>query len=134
MRWTTAIRVVWFFRMGRRLLSAIAPPALPESRTPSPPRTNGRVEVLAAMTALIAPTLVSILADAIREGTHDRVRDLRVELDGVGVVVRGRAASYYVKQLAHRAALGVLEGGRLFNEIQVGPAARRHARPAGALA
>ena len=77
------------------------------------------------MIALLSPELSNILADAIRAETHDRVRNLCVEVDGPDVIVRGRVASYYVKQLAHRAALGVLEAGRLINAIQVAPGARR---------
>lgn len=78
------------------------------------------------MIALFSPALSDIIAEAIRHETHDRVRDLDIEQDGPDVIVRGRVTSYYIKQLAHRAALGVLDSGRLFNEIQVGYAAHRH--------
>jgi hypothetical protein len=74
------------------------------------------------MITLFPPALASTIAQAIRHETHNRVRNLGIEQDGPDVIVRGRAASYYIKQLAHRAALDFLEGGHLFNEIQVGPA------------
>lgn len=86
---------------------------------------HGCVEVPLAMITFFPPALSDRIAEAIRHETHNRVRDLDIEQDGPDLIVRGRAASYYVKQLAHRAALELLESGRLFNEIQVGPPARR---------
>ncbi len=82
------------------------------------------------MIALFPPALSDTIAEAIRLETHNQVRDLNIEQDGPDVIVRGRATTYYVKQLAHRAALAVLDDGRLFNEIQVGASTRRRAFPA----
>jgi hypothetical protein len=50
---------------------------------------------------------------------HGRVRDLRLEVRGGGLVLQGRAPSYHAKQLAQQA---VLEAGGLplaANEIEV---------------
>lgn len=51
------------------------------------------------MPMLLVPDIVH-LADVVRRQTGSRVRDLRVELRPGRVVLLGRAASYYAKQLA----------------------------------
>jgi hypothetical protein len=48
-----------------------------------------------------------------------RVRDLSVRCVGDTVVLEGSCATYYTKQLAQHAALGVLEQEQLENEIIV---------------
>jgi hypothetical protein len=48
-----------------------------------------------------------------------RVHDLRVRLDGNTIVLEGRCATYYTKQLAQTAALGTLEDELLENLIVV---------------
>jgi hypothetical protein len=55
----------------------------------------------------------------IRTRSYGRVRDLRLELRGDGLILHGQACSYYAKQLAQQA---VLEAGGLTllaNEIEV---------------
>jgi len=55
----------------------------------------------------------------IRTRSYGRVRDLRLELRGGGLILHGRTGSYYAKQLAQQA---VLEAGGLTllaNEIEV---------------
>jgi hypothetical protein len=63
------------------------------------------------------------LAHRIRERIqvrlNGRIHDLRVEVDGKHVVLNGRCATYYSKQLAQHAALGVLEDEHLENAIIV---------------
>ena len=55
----------------------------------------------------------------VQNRTGGMIRDLRVEvLDGV-VLISGRTATYYNKQLATHAALAVLEEVTLNNEIEV---------------
>ena len=59
------------------------------------------------------------LESLIRTRSYGRVRDLHLELCGDGLILRGRACSYYAKQLAQQA---VLEAGilpLLANEIEV---------------
>ena len=55
----------------------------------------------------------------IREKTSGLIRDLRVDV-GVGeIVLTGRAATYYAKQLATHAALDACESLTLTNDIEV---------------
>jgi len=49
-----------------------------------------------------------------------RVRNLNVRVHGATVVLDGQCATYYTKQLAQHAALGVLEDEQLENAIVVG--------------
>jgi hypothetical protein len=49
----------------------------------------------------------------------NRVRGLRVLLHPTGMVLEGRAASYYVKQLAQHAAMELADVPILANEIEV---------------
>lgn len=48
-----------------------------------------------------------------------RVRDLEVHVQGSTVVLEGRCATYYTKQLAQHAALGVIDDEQLENAIVV---------------
>lgn len=63
------------------------------------------------------------LAIAIRQRIESRlagrVRDLAVRVAGNTVVLEGKCATYYTKQLAQHAALGVLEHEHLENAIVV---------------
>lgn len=55
----------------------------------------------------------------VRDRTHHRVRDLAVEVRAERVVLRGRASSYYVKQLAQLGVREVLPEVSLENAIEV---------------
>jgi hypothetical protein len=63
------------------------------------------------------------LAIAIRQRIETRlagrVRDLAVRIKGDTIVLEGSCATYYTKQLAQHAALGVLEDEHLENAIVV---------------
>jgi len=63
------------------------------------------------------------LAIAIRQRIESRlagrVRDLAVRISGNTIVLEGRCATYYSKQLAQHAALGVLDDEQLENAIVV---------------
>jgi len=48
-----------------------------------------------------------------------RVRNLRVHLQPTGLVLQGRAATYYAKQLAQHAAMELASAPILANEIEV---------------
>jgi hypothetical protein len=50
---------------------------------------------------------------------NGRIHDLTVHVDDKRVVLNGRCATYYSKQLAQHAALGVLEDEHLENAIIV---------------
>jgi hypothetical protein len=63
------------------------------------------------------------LAIAIRQRIESRllgrVRDLNIRISGNIVVLEGNCATYYTKQLAQHAALGILEDEHLDNNIVV---------------
>lgn len=63
------------------------------------------------------------LAVAIRQRIETRlgkrIANLTVEIDDHTIVLKGNCATYYSKQLAQHAALGVIENERLANEIAV---------------
>lgn len=48
-----------------------------------------------------------------------RVRELSVSVTGKSIKLGGRCSTYYSKQLAQHAALGVIEDEQLANEILV---------------
>jgi hypothetical protein len=50
---------------------------------------------------------------------HGRVRNLMIRVHGDTVVLEGQCATYYTKQLAQHAALGILEDEHLENAIVV---------------
>jgi len=63
------------------------------------------------------------LAVAIRQRIESRlggrVRDLAIRIRGETIVLEGRCATFYTKQLAQHAALGVLDAEQLENAIVV---------------
>ena len=59
------------------------------------------------------------LFELVEERTHRRIHDLQVEIDDGNVVLKGRAGSYHVKQLAQHGILDVLPNVRLINAIEV---------------
>ena len=48
-----------------------------------------------------------------------RVRQLKVRATGTRIVLEGQCSTYYTKQLAQHAALGILEDEQLTNAIEV---------------
>ena len=65
------------------------------------------------------PALADIVLQKIITWTNRRVRDLVVEVGTDGVILRGRAASFHVKQLAMHGAREVLPTVPLRNAIVV---------------
>lgn len=63
--------------------------------------------------------LAARLERAVRRDTGDKVRGLHVEVDEEAVVLTGRCATYYCKQLAQHAVMDHLEGRTLANQIEV---------------
>jgi hypothetical protein len=59
------------------------------------------------------------LKRSIRARTGGRIRELNVELRAGGVVLRGRAASYHLKQLAQHGVRDLLPHVSLENAIVV---------------
>jgi osmotically-inducible protein OsmY len=66
------------------------------------------------------PSVQQELERRIAARTRRQVRDLRVEVQGGRVVLRGRASCYYLKQLAQQGAREVLPDVPLENVITVG--------------
>ncbi len=66
-----------------------------------------------------SPALGEIIRGRIRRRIGDRVHELDVAVDDASVVLRGRCATFYTKQLAQHAALGVLNHEQLDNQIVV---------------
>jgi hypothetical protein len=65
--------------------------------------------------------LVDVVTQGVSARTGRRVRDLIVEISstGEGVILRGRADSFHVKQLAQQGAREVLPNAHLENAIEV---------------
>lgn len=63
--------------------------------------------------------LAEVIERQVRSQTFGQVRDLRVEAEDRQIVLHGRVDRYYVKQLAQHAALEVVRGRELVNEIVV---------------
>ena len=63
--------------------------------------------------------LAAAIAQRIESRLPGRVRNLQVRITSEGVVIEGFCATYYTKQLAQHAALGVLEDEHLENAIVV---------------
>jgi hypothetical protein len=65
------------------------------------------------------PKLQSELERQVQTRTGRRIRDLAVKLDQERIVLQGRAATYYLKQLAQHGVRDILPQARLFNAIEV---------------
>jgi hypothetical protein len=65
-------------------------------------------------------TLTEMVESRIRESTHGRIRDLKVEEVHGQVVVRGHVPSHHTKQLALQGALEILSCDRFTSQITVG--------------
>ena len=65
-----------------------------------------------------AERLAASIERAVQRETGGGVRGLRVEVDRSGIRLEGRCNTYYCKQLAQHAAMG-LSADRLTNQIEV---------------
>ena len=83
-----------------------------------PPTSPAAVRSAAESDPQTARLVQSIRHD-VREQTFGGVRDLEVRIDATGVVLRGRCASFYCKQLAQHAAIRLAGPRPLVNEIEV---------------
>jgi osmotically-inducible protein OsmY len=66
-----------------------------------------------------AERLVASIERAVSRETCGGVRNLRVELSHEGILLTGRCGSYYTKQKAQHAAMGVSGAEELTNCIEV---------------
>ena len=64
-------------------------------------------------------TLAIQVERLVREKTSGLIRDLRVTIHSGEIVLSGRAATYYAKQLATHAALDACDEVTLTNDIEV---------------
>ena len=64
--------------------------------------------------------LSELIKQRVRSRTSDRIRNLEVACADGRVVIRGQCATFYTKQLAQHAAMGVIEDETVVNEITVG--------------
>jgi len=68
----------------------------------------------------VSESLADRIARLVQSRTGGRIHSLRVDIVGAGVVITGRANTYYVKQLATHAALELVsQFSTLTNEIVV---------------
>jgi hypothetical protein len=65
------------------------------------------------------PTLEDAIRARIEARLHGRVRNLKVRAGTDFVVLEGQCSTYYTKQLAQHAAMGILEDEQLENAIVV---------------
>ena len=63
--------------------------------------------------------LAARIERAVRRGTSDKVRELKVELCRDGIYLRGRCGTFYCKQLAQTAAMAIAAKEPLINKIEV---------------
>ena len=66
-----------------------------------------------------AERLAASIEHAVWRETSGGVRDLRVEINRNGVLLTGHCTTYYTKQKAQHAAMGVSGARQLVNEIDV---------------
>jgi hypothetical protein len=59
------------------------------------------------------------LESLLQRRLNNRIRDLRVEVQAAGVILRGRTTTYHAKQLAQHAAMELGNLPVLANEIEV---------------
>ena len=66
-----------------------------------------------------AEKLAASIERAVQRETGRGVADLTVEVGPQGVLLKGRCTTFYTKQLAQHAAMGISGGDRLINGIEV---------------
>ena len=66
-----------------------------------------------------AERLAASIERAVQRETRGGVRNLCVEVNRYGIFLRGRCPTYYLKQLAQHAVMGMPGGERLTNQIEV---------------
>ena len=79
----------------------------------------GRVPTRTLSVASSGKNLAEIIRQRIESRMAGRIRNLRVSHASGGIVLEGTCSTYYSKQLAQHAALGVIEDEHLENRILV---------------
>lgn len=92
-----------------------------ERLTPAVSALPHREELLPRPATMTAEDekLAARIERAVRRGTSDKVRELRVEIAWDGIHLTGRCGTFYCKQLAQEAALALTGKRQLYNCIEV---------------
>ncbi len=87
-----------------------------------PPHTGAETDVFDAVlpeTPAEAERMAMSIERAVMRETGRGIRDLAVEVNEDGVLLRGHCETFYCKQLAQHAAMAMPGGERLTNAIEV---------------
>jgi hypothetical protein len=88
--------------------------------SPRPPTAIASAGVVSALSMTAEDEkLASRIERAIRRGTGDKVRELKVEIRRDGIHLLGRCGTFYCKQLAQTAALALAGKSQVHNRIDV---------------
>lgn len=70
---------------------------------------------------LVCPSATSpeLLEQLVHTRTQGHVRDLHIDVTGRDVVLTGRTAHYYTRELAGHAVLEAVEDAHLANDIEI---------------
>ena len=74
----------------------------------------------AAMLDALPQTLAEEIERAVHVRTGGRIRGLQVRVSDGGIVISGRASTYYTKQLVTHAAMDAGNELQVTNEVEVG--------------
>lgn len=91
---------------------------LPHNDDSSAPRAS-QTRFASDSNSPMAVSLRERIYQRIARRLQNRVRDLDVQVTKDRIILRGRCATYYSKQLAQHAALGAIEDESLENDIEV---------------
>ena len=94
-------------------MSQVSHPRAPALSSPRP-RAHPLPE-----TQIEAERLAARIESAVWRETGGSVRDLQVVVDRTGVLLTGHCSTYYTKQKAQHAAMGISAGRELTNRIDV---------------
>jgi osmotically-inducible protein OsmY len=94
-------------------------PALPEFHVPSTPVYSNVPRPPANDTDVRSEKLAARIARVVKRRTAGSVQNLRVEVRRDGVFLDGQCATFYTKQLAQQAAMGLADEKQLTNRIEV---------------
>lgn len=96
-------------------------PAMPDFLLPpAPVYSDGlRPHTSEAFDEVRSEKLAARIARVVKRRTAGSVQNLRVEVRRDGVYLDGQCASFYTKQLAQQAAMGLADEKQLTNRIEV---------------
>jgi osmotically-inducible protein OsmY len=101
-------------------MSQSAPMAVPSPQRGEAERDAGQPSASPVEQGLVDLCLAERVKRALRAAGYPPLRAVEACACGPLVVLRGRVASYYLKQVAQATALGVPGVGQLRNDVEVG--------------